>query len=259
MRAVPSRPPHLVRVDRRRTLSCDALETDVLARLQATLRAQPWYSDRITRRPFRNAVLDAMRSTGRSIVLLGPMPFEPPPPFDEVFESIQMGTDDPQMRTLSGQAPTRQERMATIGLVLLGGLALLVVVPAIMGVLHGHGRAVATAALVVAACLGIGFGLILLLGRFQGDWFLVPAGVVVRRWRRRAREPLVLLTPRDTAALIRYVSTGKTTVLILELWRSDGRSWRRAVTEREAMTFLAAWRSDEPAPPIERVRELLCG
>lgn len=249
--------PHIVRVDRRGAMSCPTLDGRHLGDLQAALRMQPWYSDRYGRKAFRQRVLEIMTSANAGIVLMGPnMSFEPPPPFDEFFEPIRLGQWDERMKVLSGAMPTRQEKMLKWLIPILAGLvALAVLIVVSLGILRGQSRAIALATtLMVGSILVV---LIIASSRFGSDWYLLPAGVAIRNWWRRRVEPVSVLTPSSAAALLRWVSNGKSTMLVLELWRADGRSWRRAVSEREAISFLAAWRSDEATPTIDRLQELL--
>ena len=254
---MPHEPAHIIRLDRRGKFTCDSLSERVLAEIQAAYTAQPWYTDKLGRKAFRRRIHELMRSEGRGIVIIGPgMSFEPPPPFMEFFEPIQLGTNDPQMVTLSGSKPTRQESAMKflIALGLLGALAGLI--PLLIAFLRGQTRVVSIIVLAVGGMTIFMGVLIYVIQRIAGKWYLLPAAVAVRT-RSAKGGPLIVLTPRDTAATMRWVSNGKTSMLMLELWREDGKSWRRAVSEREAISFLAAWRSDEAAPPVEKLTELL--
>ena len=250
-------PAYIVQVDRHGNFSCDSLAADLLADLQATYKSQPWYSDKLTCKPFRQRVHDVMRRSGRGVVIVGPgMSFEAPPPFMEFFEPIQLGTNDPQMQTLSGAKPTRQEKAIWILIVL--GLLVAVggMIPLFIAFMRGQSRVVYSVLLMFGAVAVFVRFLIWFIQRVSGTWFLLPSAVAVRS-RRKPQEPLVVLRPRETPALLRWVSNGKSAALILELWQADGKKWRRSVSEREAMTFLAAWRSDEVAPAAEKLAELL--
>ncbi len=95
------------------------------------------------------------------------------------------------------------------------------------------------------------------LSQLGGKWFLLPGAVAIVRARGRPSERLVLCTRRDSCVAIRYIRSGKTTVLVAEVWLADGRSRRRAVSEREALSLLAAWQSPLPPPARERLGELV--
>lgn len=254
---MPHEPAHIIRLDRRGKLTCDTLSANVLGEIQAAYKAQPWYSDKLARKAFRRRIHELMRREGRGIVIIGPgMSFEPPPPFMEFFEPIQLGTNDPQLLTLSGSKPTRQESVMKILIVLglLGALAGLI--PLLIAFLRGQTRVVSIIVLAVGATTVFMCVLIYVIQRIAGKWYLLPAAVAVRT-RAAKGNPLILLTPLDCAATLRWVSNGKSSMLMLELWREDCKCWRRAVSEREAISFLAAWRSDETAPPIEKLIEVL--
>lgn len=257
MSAMARQPAHIVRLDRKGKFACDTLAADSLAELQSLYKAQPWYTDKLSRKPFRQRILELSQRDKRGFVVLGPgMSFDPPPPFLEFFEPIQLGTNDPQMVTLSGAKPTRQETAMKV-LIALGVLAAIGgLIPLLIALLRGQIRAVSIIVIATAAILVLIAALIYVIQRVAARWFLLPAAVAIRS-RIRPKDPLVLLTPLEAAAILRWVSNGKTSMLMLELWRADGKSWRRAVSEREAMSFLAAWRSDEIAPPAEQLEELL--
>lgn len=194
------------------------------------------------------------------IVVLGPhMPFEPPPPFDEFFEPIRLlggtGGRDPRLVTLSGEKPTRDERLARIGLPVLYCLALVAAAALLVSALQT--RSLREPGKVLTGLMGTAAILwaALALGRLGRRWYLVPGGVAIVRRIGTPRARILVCTPRDTAASLRYVSTGKTTALLLELWRAE-RHWKRVVSEREAISFLAAWRSGLAPPAMAQLREL---
>ncbi len=250
---------HLVRVDRRRNCESATLAASALRRLEAALQPFPWLSDRWTRPALRAAAFETLRSEAASgLALIGPgMHFQPPPPFVEVFEPIQLGTNDDQLKVLSGDAPTIQEKRRWIVVVVLVVTALVCVVPfAVMLMRGAAGRAVQLFSL-FAGLLVLTFGLVLAAQRIFQRWYLLPSAVAVVRPYGSEERRLVLFTRTDAYALLRYVHTGKTTVLVLELRSLDGRRCRRPVSEREAMSFLAAWQSPLSPPPLEQIRALL--
>jgi hypothetical protein len=76
-----------------------------------------------------------------------------------------------------------------------------------------------------------------------------------RLWRV-SREPITRLTPSEALASIRWVQAGQARVLLLEIAARDGRNWKRVLSDRQAMAFLAAWRCPLPPPAVERLAEL---
>ncbi len=270
MNAPESMPPavrrpvtHVVRVDRRKGFSSGTLDGPAVERLQSAFGATRWWRDRWAARGFLDAARDVMRQEG-GLAILGPgMSFDVPPPFSEMFEPIEIGRglgyERERLKVLSGEAPTRQEKLGRIGMVIGGvvavamGAFLLVSTWGgirVEGVL-GIGGFLAVIAIVIA--------LVVALQRRSGRWFLIPSGIaVVRRPPRPGHPPRVtVLSREDTTAVFRWVSTGKTTVLYLELWTHAGKRFRRPVSEREAISVLAAWQSRQSAPPDERLQELV--
>ncbi len=253
---------HIVQVSRRRHFGSTTLPSAMLARLETAFRAAPWWRDRWAHRGFRAEARTVLRESG-GLVLMGPgLSFDAPPPFLEQFEPIEvargLGEETERLRTLSGDAPTPQERFAWIVKVIffVGGVGLVIVFAlAFLGMLP---RVVP---LIIAGnilLLGVTLVVVFALRGLTGRWYLVPGAIaIVRRPVRRGLPPRVTVLARaDTCLVLRYVHTGKTTILMAELWTHLGRIVRRPVTQREAMSILAAWQSPQTPPPDERLQEL---
>ena len=254
--------PHVVHVDRKKNFSSQTLPDPELKRLETAFRAVPWWRDRWTDRKFRAAAMQIVRDSG-GLALIGPgMSFETPQPFAEFFEPIEIATglgyNSDQLKTLSGAALTKEERAARIftwflrllGLVLVGGLIVAYFRGLPWKVLTVFGGVVGLVALVLT--------LVFVLNRFTGRWYLLPSGIaIVRRPARRGNAARVTVLSRaDTCLVFRYVSTGKTVMLKIELWTPLGKRLHRPLSEREAMSVLAAWQSPHMPPPDERLQEL---
>lgn len=258
----PSAPPgraHVVQADRRYRCTSETLPPAALEPLERVLRPWPWFGDRWWKRTVRDAASDLLRTAARGgVAIVGPrMRFQIPSPFEAAFEPIRLGTNDPQLRTLGGDAPTRQERAARVGLWVLAGLGLVLAAPVVIAAFFRalpRRAALTVLGAIGAAALGVLVGV--QLSRLGAAWFLLPGAVAIVRRRRPVGERLTLCTRFEYWALLRYVSTGKTVVLVLELRSAEGRSFRRPVSEREAISFLAAWQSPLPPPPPERLVEL---
>lgn len=195
-------------------------------------------------------------------MLIGPgMPFEPPPPFDEFFEPIALSRlgfhEDAGLRTLSGDAPTRQERQSRVILWVLAIPALVSLVAAAYAIFF---LAPPSARLVVGGAFALVGGIIagvLWLGRHSGRWYLIPGGVAIVRSSGGARSRLRVVTRADAAAILRYVSTGKTTVLMLTLLQPDCKPLAASLSDRQAIAFLAGWQSCRPPPTRAQLFTLL--
>ena len=254
--------PHIVRIDRKKNLSSDTLVPADLQRLESAFRSAPWWRDRWTNRIFRAAALGIARERG-GLALIGPgMSFDNPPPFGEFFEPIEiargLGDNSDELKTLSGPTPTRQERISQvfIWILWLAGLVL------IIGMIVAFFRGLPTRAVLGLAGAGVLFALIMMLvvviHRLAGRWYLLPGGIaIVRRPARRGQAPRVTVLSRaETCLALRYVSNGKTVTLKLELWTPLAKRLERPVSEREAISVLAAWQSPHRPPPDERLQEL---
>lgn len=246
-------------VDRKGSFSSATLGPDAIALLQTAFKSGRWYQDRWSRRECldaAHAVRD--RSASGGLVLVGPgMHFEPPPPFPEHFEPIELGAADEQLRTLTGVTPTRQERQIRWILLIVGAALFALIAPFVaIAALGGAYRIVLIVVGVAGGCVGLVLGIVW-LSKFGSSWYLVPGGVAVLKRLGKSPHRLQLRTRYDSLATFRYVSNGKTTMLVLELWRPGERKpLRRAVSDREAVGFLAAWQSPHPPPSIAQLREL---
>lgn len=260
---MPTNRAQIVLVDGGRNFTSTAFTAVDLGGLQAAFRAVPWYRDRWTNKNFRAEVLRFIQQTASGgVVLIGPrIKFPIPPPFDELIEPIQLngglGAEDDQLRVLSGSQPTRQERGKRIALFILAPFFLLGIGAIIYGWIRGIGIQIAAVVAMIVGSAGFGLSIAKVAERLGGRWFLVPGAVAIVKNRGRPENRLVLRTARDTAAIVRYVHAGKTVILMIELWCAEGKRWRRGVTEREAMSFLAAWQSVHPPPTMEQLRELV--
>ncbi|MGE0480197.1 MAG: hypothetical protein AB7Q17_06960 [Phycisphaerae bacterium] len=250
---------HVVSVDRRRGLCSPTLGEKALSELNAAWRATPWYRDPWSFAKFRGAALDVMfRGAPAGLAFIGRgVRIEPPPPFTDPFEPIEFGSGDDQFDVLSGPTPTREERVARFAKWIIGIIGAAVVVSLGVGWLVGGDDRIAAAMLFGALAIAAVVTVVALLGGLGGKWFLLPGAIAVVRARGEPRARLQLYTRRDSCAVLRYVSTGKTVVLMLELWSTRGRPARRAVTEREAMAFLAAWQSPLPPPERDRLADIM--
>lgn len=253
---------HIVRFERRTELSSDTLPPAVVANLEAAYNERPWWRDRWTAARFKSAARDALHAHG-SLVVLGPrMQFDVPPPFAEFFEPIEvavgLGDQTERLKTISGEKPTREEQWRWVILVIAGVSVIGFLIP--FGLAFMRGLAIREMGIISAAFLLTGLIIvgILALKRLSGRWYLVPGGIaVVRRPIRRGRPARVTVLSRtDSVLAFRYVSTGKTTVLYAELWTHAGKRIRRPVSQREAISILAAWQSPLTPPPDERLQEL---
>ncbi|TWT44709.1 hypothetical protein RAS1_11250 [Phycisphaerae bacterium RAS1] len=253
---VPPSPIHFVRVERRSHLTSATLAPETLARLQSAF-SRRWFIDGWARRSFRDAARRTLREDAPTgLVLLGRgMQFDVPPAFEQPFEPVELGVNDPQLTTLAGPAPTREERvMFVVWIVIALALAALAI-PALVALFFPAGRNLWLRGGPVLLCAAALIAAIVALARLGSRWLLVPGGVVIaRRWRRPARPEL--LTRSAACAVLRYVHTGKTVILTLELWPLRGKVRRRAVSQREAIALLAAWQSPHPPPTAEQLREL---
>ncbi len=254
---------HIVRVNRRRAFSSATLPEQVRARLESVFRAARWWQDRWAHRAFRAAAREVLHVHG-GLALIGPgVKVEAPAPFEDMFEPIEItgwiGGDTERLRVLSGDAPTRQERLMWIpraaGIVAILGVSAIVIL-AFLGRFPLRAIPPIGAVILVAALV---FTIALLVQSRSGRWFLVPGGIaIVRRPVRRGLPGRVTVVSRsDSCAVLRYVSTGKTVVLMLELWTHAGKTLRRSVSNREAAAVLAAWQSPLTPPPDEKLMELV--
>lgn len=251
--------PHIIEIDRRRNISSRTLDAGSLARLESALRSAKWWQDRYVAREFISALLSVHQSisSGGLAVLAAEVGFSAPSPFVEPFEPIQLGRRDPQLRVLSGADNTKQEKqMLVVGWVLtvVGlGVAIWLAVAYLMG--RGRHFGLIFAILFVATPAVC--GLVVALQTLGKRWYLVPSGVAIIGGRGPdGRQRLEMCTRLNSVPVFRMVSTGKTTILMVEMLRIDGRRFRKAVSEREALSLLAAWQSPLDPPPAEQLAEL---
>ncbi|GMU81212.1 MAG: hypothetical protein AMXMBFR47_10830 [Planctomycetota bacterium] len=252
----------IVRVDRRGAFSSETLPAAACEALETAFRAGPWWRDRWRRRGFRDAARDLARRSG-GLALLGPrLPFQPPSPFGEHFEPIEIGRglldDRARLEVLSGAAPTRQEWIVRRVLKPAGVVGLVAVAVALFHYQFRPPRQIVFVALGAALAFAIPFGVVALTRSLGNRWFLLPGAIaIIRRPPRRGLPARVtVLTRSDTVLALRWVHTGKTSVLVLELWTHLGRVYRTSVSEREAMSALAAWQSPLTPPPEEQLSDL---
>lgn len=257
------RTTHIIRVGREKSFASDTLEPAQLARLEAVFRAVRWWRDRWRERSFRAEARRVMRESG-GLAFIGPgVHFEVPPPFDEFFEAIEIAgatlNDDERLKTISGLKPTRSERIGRVIQYVAVTLGVLAAVGLFVGYFKGFPfRAYRVIAITL---MGVGLAIVLLrmLIRLRARLFLVPGGVaVVRRGGRRGGRPrITVFSPADSCLVFRLVHTGKTVILVMELWTHVGKVVRRAVSERTAMSVLAVWRSAQPPLEDDRLEALV--
>lgn len=256
---------HIVRIDRRKAFVSSTLPADAVQQLQQVFRGTPWWSDGWGHRRFRAAARSVLHTHG-SLALLGSgIAFDAPPPFPEFFEPIEIAgrlfVERERLKTLSGTAPTRQEKGGRIALIIVGVAALAIagffLLTYLFGLLAPRVIVILLAgnAIIAGAIAAV---MLIVLGR-AARWFLVPGAIaIVRRPSRRGQPARVTVIPRSAACLVfRYVSTGKTVVLHAELWTHADRVVRRAVSDREAISILAAWQSPQTPPTDEQLQEVV--
>lgn len=262
--AAPAQRPHLISIDRRGNFTSPTMPPALLQQLQAVFMKRAWWLDRWSARAFREAT-SAMAATGgpaSTVFISTGVKLDPPPPFDEFFEPIPFEVDfdgglTTRLRDLSGQKPTREERMRPIGVFVVACIVLAACGGLAFAMFQTHSIRILFGVLAMVAIQGLIVALIVALLRLRGKWHLVPGGVaIVRRYARPMRR-LTLLTPRDATASLRYVSTGKTVILTLTLWTRDGQRYSTGVSQRQALAFLATWQSTHPPPTERQLREVL--
>lgn len=251
--------PQLLQVDRKLHCSSATIAPETLRELQTALHSSAWFTDRLANRRFQAAARAVLRSHAPGgLIVLGPgLGFEPPPPFVEAFEPIQLGADDPQLQTLAGPGLTRQERQTRVIFWILGILGAGIYVTFLLMWLRGGSAWPALGLGLTGAMVAVTIGLARSLMKLGGHWYLLPGSVAVVRRRGRPQDRLILRTRFDTVAVLRMVFTGNVLVLTLELWGHESRKMSRSVSDREAISFLAAWQSPLPPPPRERLDELV--
>ncbi|MEP0845215.1 MAG: hypothetical protein HRF50_00180 [Phycisphaerae bacterium] len=249
----------IVLVDRRRRCASAGLPAAALARLENALGRGVWFGDRFARKTFRAAALETLRREAPGgLAIIGPgIHFDVPPPFSEHFEPIQLGAADAQLKTLSGAAPTRQERYAGVSLALAGAIVALVLTMMLLPTIRTGNLRLIGAPLFAVATIGLTLAIVFGLRRLAGTWYLLPGAVaVVRAFGPRA-ERLALRTRLDSCLVLRYDRAGKTVGLYAELLSERARILRTRVSEREALSLLAAWQSARPPPAPQQLQELV--
>lgn len=254
-----SPPADVVRIASDWTCSSATLAPAALRRIESALRRIPWYRDRWSAKSFRVTLAELLRtSVPGGLVLIGPRTkFDVPPPFEHLFEPIELGSDDDRLKTLSGAAPTRQERIKHAAIWTLATIGFLFLAAIVAGLWFGLSRFVATFLLGVLIFVAVLLLLVRHLAGFVRTWYLMPGSVAIVRRLRRGRSRITILTRFNACGMLRYVYTGKVVMLMLELISLDGRREAIPVSDREASSFLAAWRSPHPPPEREQLSEFL--
>lgn len=252
---------HIVQVDRRGHCVSNSLAPESAERLDRIFRKHSWWVDRWHNKKFRSALLDMLATEARGgLAIVGPrMGFELPPPFREFFEPIEFGVSDDQWNVLSGDAPTKQERVAQVGLwigAIIGIVALVPVGLAFMNSPLAFTRIGMPMGGVLAAAVVFTVAIVWATKLSMGKWFLLPGAVAVVPYKARKGQRVVLLTRFEHVAVIRWVSNGKSSSLMLEFWSKGAKRYRRPVSDRTAISFLAAWQSPFAPPTPQQVQEL---
>lgn len=253
---------HIVEIDRHGRIASATLAETSRFPLEAAFLRTPWWRSRWQSRSFREASRKLACAAG-GLAIVGPgMHFKVPPPFVEQFEPIEIGVGFLGQRRLletpSGTTPTRQEwltRIVVRPLVIVGVIAFLV------GLFYFRFHPPRSAVLMVTVMAGstlLSLGVNFVAKHVRGRWFLLPGAIaVVRRPARRgAAARITILSHGDTCLVLRYMPRGKTRVLMAELWMHLGKLARKHVSQREAISILAAWQSPLDPPPEERLYDI---
>lgn len=247
-------------MDRAGRFSGPTLPADVLERLERQFRSAGWWRDRWRQRGFRDLSREILRTAAPDgLVIVGPnMGFSIPPPFHELFEPLEFGVSDDQWQVLSGDPPTRHERIMQIALWAWSAVLLGCLVPIVTWIIFA-GQIPRTMSYLFGVFAGIPLftlAIIFLVKTLHGKWFLMPGAVAVIRGRPGRGGRAELFTRLDSVASIRWVSNGKSSSLVLELHRSGQDKRHRPIRDREAIAFLAAWQSRLPPRATDHVQEL---
>ncbi len=249
---------HVVLADRRDRLTSPTMPASALAKLQSALQGVPWYRTRWTHPKFRQAALGLLQSEIPEGFLIDATHgrLNAPPPFVEPFEPIELGENDPQLKTLSGAAKTSEEKSQTLALWILSltGAAILSTI-VFSAFVAGRGRFAGFVLMAAIMGVAIAVGLVMTSMSFRPEWYLVPGGVAIVRAAGGKKPPVTVFSRQNSVVVFRYVSTGKSTFLNCELW-SDSAGESRAVSQREAISLMAAWQSPRLPPTAEELREL---
>lgn len=252
---------HVIRLDRRSRYSCETLAPAAVSALESVFRNCRWWIDRWHNRKFRSAALEMLnRGAPEGLAIVGPrMSYEIPKPFCEFFEPIEFGVSDDQWNVLSGDAPTRQEQITRVAAWVFAVVGLIAMVPVVLSFMYsGHilSRITLPIAGAIVGALVFTGAIVWIVRIATGKWFLLPGAVAIIPHKPRNGRRVELLTRQNCIAVIRLVSNGKSSTLMLELWTPDGRRYRRPVSDRTAISFLAAWQSPLAPPTVDQVQEL---
>lgn len=247
---------HVVRAEPGSKFSSPSLDWKVVRELESSFKT-PWWLDGWSRRAFRSAAVEIMRrSAPDGLVFIGRrMSFETPPPFTDAFEPIELGAGDPQLKTLSGDAPTKEERANRWIFGILGVFGALTIIWVVIAVFRKFPPLIIPIILGPMALVVCIIFLVSVLEKMTAKWYLVPGGVVIVK-SGAGRDRMAFFTRLDSCAVVRMISTGKSAMRALEVWSATQKLRRRRVSEREALAFLAAWQSPLPPPEPDRLRDL---
>lgn len=247
---------YMVSLNWRHRARCDDLPPEALADLQRVLDKTHWpLAVGFRQKPLGRLQAWREKHGGASIVFYrSSIARELPPVFDEAFEAIELGTRDPALRTLTGSHATREENAQRFALTLAVAIAVVFSSIALISLFFGS-RTVATALLFVPLAIVIGVVLGHFLQAISPRWLLVPGGVVIAQ-RRRGELISELLTPQTTIAFLGDQHAHNHRIRYLRLCTRT-RAYRRNLSQREQLAFLAAWPSPVPPPRLHEIRELL--
>ncbi len=178
------------------------------------------------------------------------VPFEPME-LNEANRSLQgicnvnPGPDGPHLPA-PGRSRLRWAAMRTsMPVSVAAGLAACMMMSALLG------RA-GTPFYFVLGALGLVVLFALALSYPAAQWFLVPGGVVVRRFAfGRSRVALDRYTPADAVLVLQHKSPGWE----VRIWR-EREKVSRMLTVFEAVALLGAWRSPLAPPPLHQLSDL---
>lgn len=250
---------HIVRVQPglKSTFSSPTLAPDHLDELQTVFRNTPWYSDGYTHKRFRSATRRIFETfPERGLAFVGTsVKIDIPPPFSKRFEPVELGSGDTQLGTLSGKPRKRRVSGTTQAVIFFVLLAAFTI-----GMMFLRGRVFRVALLIagIFAATSILVALIIMLQRSAGAWYLVPGGVAITRRFQKGAKRLVVLTRYDSWVVMRWISNGKTSVLMLEIFGTDGTRFRKGINYPDAESFFGAWQCPHPPPSREMLAELVC-
>ena len=251
-----------VHIDRVHKFSSPTLPGPSLEKLESTFRSASRWRDRWKNVDFQAAVRDSLGEHAGLILIGSEMPFEMPPPFNEMFEPIEIGSgrggNAADLDVLSEESHHRQRRLARLRWGIIGLGVVLSIVPLLfLPASRVPVRQIFYVVFAFAIC-GIAVFAMTLWAPVADRWFIIPGALAIaHRPTHRNRTPgVTVLTPKDTCLILRYMKSGSTEQLVLEFWTAEGSLFRSAVTEREAIGILAAWQSLHPPPPDSLLKEL---